>query len=748
MWTKFRTHFTRAIAVSTLLSLTACGGGGTSFTAAKAPSISLSASTNTLPVQNNGYLYPDQTGLFNSRIVATVLNNLGNPVASGGSVQFTVVGGKTNVGSLFETDFKTKVPDPTNPAIQHPAAFWGLPVSISGSMAQVLFQAGTKTGTATITATYTDANGQSAQASTQIQVGSSVNTGLPSSFVTSVNNLPIYITGQNKNNQAVIDAYLYDPANQPIGSNGSNNIQAQIIGDNLGGASLVGANGQAGQSVLSQTVGSSGLAQITLLSGTKSGTLTVRLTADGADNNVDNGIQQAIVKDITVPISDGVIGSLSFASPFTNAIRNNAANVPLLTGETLTNGTYSRVISVTATDRNGNPVPNATVRFGLIDSPLTATSYPNPGFSPALPSNAATTSTSFLIQGTKGNPTEGGYTFSESDNSNLSSIGVHSYDRLILVPDANGTQRDMLSTRIISSLNGTNALTVTQPFPIPTTPGFIDGANIPWVIGRAQYGNIGATAVTDSHGVATTFMTYPVSRLNQPAILTAEATDGGVTSVFGAYYVGVAGGSLTSSVTSVPANTPSAVRMCAVDANKAPLTGIVINVGGVGGGVTISPSTLTTGSDGCVNFTINATVAPGGTAPSLTFSSGSGANETVTINVTAPSAGTLVVSIAGASSNSGADCTAANAKTRVITGTLLDGNGNPVGGQLVQFSLTSTDNGTAPTATICSANPVTATTGSNGQATYTVSYMGNTGDSFNVTLSSGATKGTAQPFPF
>ncbi|OYV25608.1 MAG: hypothetical protein B7Z82_08175, partial [Halothiobacillus sp. 20-54-6] len=342
----------------------------------------------------------------------------------------------------------------------------------------------------------------------------------------------------------------------------------------------------------------------------------------------------------------------------------------------------------------------------------------------------------------------GGYNFTESDNVNLITNGIHSYDRLILVPDVNGTQRDMLSTRIISALNGTSALTTTAPFPIPTTPGYIDGANIPWVIGRAQYGNIGTTAVTDSSGVATTFMTYPISRLNQPAILTAEAADGGVTSAFGAYYAGVAGGSLTSSVTSVPANTASAVRMCAVDANQAPLSNLPITVGGIGGTVTISPSTLVTGADGCVNFTINANIAPGATSPSLTFSSGSGANETVTITVTPAGAGTLTTSIAGASSNNGADCTTANAKTRVITGTLLDGNGNPVGGQLVQFSLTATDNGTAPTATICSANPATATTSASGQVNYTVSYMGNAGDTYAVTLSSGATSGTAQPFPF
>jgi len=755
MWNNFRTHFARAIATASLLSLTACGGGGgTSFSEAKVPTISISAQAATLPVQNNGYQYPDQTSLYNTYVVATARDNKGNPVTSG-QVTFTVVGGKTNVGSLFETDYKTKVTvtNPDGTTTDHPAAFWGLPVDVSGGLAQAVFQAGTQTGTATITATYTDASGQTAQASTIIKVGSAVNTGLPSSFVTSVNNLPIFITGQNKNNQAVISAYLYDPANQLVGSNGANNVQAQIIGSTLGGATLVGSNGQTGSTVVSQTVGSSGLAQITLLSGTLSGTLTVRLTADGADNNVDNGIQQPVTKDVTVAISDGRIASLSFGGPYINAIQNNKTSVALSTSDFIDQGTYSRSISVVAQDANGNPVPYATIRFGLIDSPLTAASFPSVNFSPA-PPPITTTSSNFAIQGTKGNPVEGGNQFNEQDGINLLTAGVRPLDRLVLTPSEQGTQRDMLSSRMIANLlpGSTSGVTTTTNFPYPVTPGYVDGYNIPWVIGRAQYGNIGTTATTDANGVATTFITYPVSRLSQPIILTSEA-DNGVSSVFNAYYVGTAGGTLTSSVTTIPAGSQTAVTMCATDANNVPLLNTTIQAG-LTNGVTISGGSLTTGSSGCASFTLNTAGVPLSTAQfDIPFSIGTGTNEKATITVQAASAPTITLGVAA---NTG---TAPNG-SRVITAYVTDTSGKPLPSQNVTFSFQATDDGATGTGTatagITTANPVSVPNNA-GVATVTVGYTGNaanaaavppvTGDTYSVTATIGTTSVT-QTFPY
>jgi len=628
----------RVMAFAAVMGLTACGGGGgTSLTQSKPPSITLSATSYSLPVQNTGYVYPDQSSLYNARIMATAVDNKGNTVPSG-QITFTVSGGQTNVGALYESDFKTKVTDSNG--VEHPAAFWGLPVDISGGMAQCVFQAHNQTGTANIVATYTDANGQSTQQTIQINVGSPVNTGLPSSFQPQVSNLPVFVTGQGKNSQAIIETYIVDPANQRIVSNGANNVQAQIIGSNLGGAYLIGANGQSGQSVSSQTTGSSGIAQFTLQTGSESGFLKIRLTADGADNNVDNGIQQPVSNDISVAVSDGRVASLSFTSPYINAIRNNKSSVALDTtaGDTFDQGTYSRAISVEAQDANGAPVAGTQIRLGLIDSPLT--NYP-------------ATSGTFAIQGVRGNPTESGNTFSENDGINLITAGVNSLDRLVLVPSEQGTDRELRLSRLISALQAgtTNSVITTTNFPAPTVAGYNANADIPWVIGRPQYGNITATATTDASGVATVFMTYPVSRLGQPAILTAEA-DNGVSAVFGARYAGIAGGTLTSSITNVPsgaAQTSTSVTMCAKDGSEVPLTNYPITDGLING-VTTDPSSIVTGPSGCATFTLkvpptisvdNTTTPPTVTTLittpfTLTFTSGTGPNEKVEITVDSP----------------------------------------------------------------------------------------------------------------
>lgn len=647
MWINIKSNVTRAAIAATALSLTACGGGGgTSLTQAQAPSITLSATSQNMPVQSNGYVYPDQSGLYNSRLIATVRDNQGNPVPSG-TVTFTVQGGQTSVGSLFESDFKTTVTvtNPDGTTSTHPAAFWGLPVDVSGSMAQCIFQAGTKTGTATVVATYTDSNGKSAQAVLPIQVSAANNTGLPSSFVAQVNGLPIYVNGQNKNTQAVINAYLYDPSNQPVGSTGANNVQASIVGSTLGGAYLIGSGGQSGSTVVTQSQGSSGLAALTLVSGSQSGTLNIALTADGADNNVDNGIQQPVTKTVTVAISDGRIASLSFGGPYIKAIVNNPSSVSLSTGDKLDQGTYSRVISVTANDALGNPVPNALISFGLIDSPVSN-----------FPTGSGTVG--FSIAGVQGNPVEGGNRFDENDGVNLVQAGVTNNDRLVLLPNPQGNERELNVSRIISSIvpGLTNAVNVTQDFPYPTVNGFVNGYNIPWVIGRPQFGNITAQATTDSNGVATVLMTYPVSRVEQPAILTASA-DNGVSSAFGASYAGVAGGTLTSSITSVPSGsspTTTQIVMCAKDKNSVPLINTQITAGltkitaGLTNGVSTSPNPIVTGANGCATFslTVPAVISNSTTPPTtktlittpfnINFSVGSDPTSAAVITVQPP----------------------------------------------------------------------------------------------------------------
>lgn len=740
---------TALAALASVAALTACGGGGGSsgpkLTGPASPKMELSASRTTVPVQQAGnYLYPDQTTLYTTRITANVRDSRGNAIPGGGQVEFALVGGVTDRGALYQTDFEDKVevtyPDGSTRDV--PAAFWGLPVEVSGSSAQVLFQGHTRTGQVEIRATYAGPNGGVVEKRIPITIEPLPNaTGLPSNLDLWVRGTPIFITGQNRNDQATITAYLADPAGQPIMAGSSNNLRAEIIGDDLGGAYLIGSDGQAGRSVTTRTIAGSGQAQISVKSGSKSGSLTVRLTADGSDNNVDNGIQEAVTKETRIAISDGQAASLSFGGPYVNAIINNKTSAEIEEGDFVDQGVYSRSVSVVVTDRNGNPVPEETIRFGLIDSPLEEGTFPSSDvdFSPAPATPTTSSGPRFAISGSKGNPVEGGTRFDQADGVNLITAGVGYRDRLILWPSEQGNQREMQVSRLVKRYLGQSTINVMEPFPHPEVPGYVDGNNIPWVVGRAQYGNIGATAVTDENGVAQTFINYPVSRLNQPAILTAEA-ENGVSTHFGAYYVGVAGGTLTSSVTTVPPNATTSVVMCTADANRVPRKGTTL-VAGLTNGVTTSGS-LKTGDDGCARFSLNTTGVPLETDSfTISFSSGDGDDETIEITVGASATiNAPILSVDGWQAESGTE------RSRVITAYVLDSNGDPVSGQTVIFTATATDDGNPPVAAITGI-PSSKTTGSNGAATATVRYDGGDGDTYDVTATSSSGSVTV-PFPY
>ncbi|HZJ81151.1 MAG TPA: hypothetical protein VFC95_00470, partial [Guyparkeria sp.] len=102
---------TALAALASVAALTACGGGGGSsgpkLTGPASPKMELSASRTTVPVQQAGnYLYPDQTTLYTTRITANVRDSRGNAIPGGGQVEFALVGGVTDRGALYQTDFE------------------------------------------------------------------------------------------------------------------------------------------------------------------------------------------------------------------------------------------------------------------------------------------------------------------------------------------------------------------------------------------------------------------------------------------------------------------------------------------------------------------------------------------------------------------------------------------------------------------------------------------------------------------
>src|SRR5690606_27904929 len=100
----------------------------------------------------------------------------------------------------------------------------------------------------------------------------------------------------------------------------------------------------------------------------------IRATADRADNNVSNGIQDPVTSTTSIIVSDGKLYSIKITSPDTNAILINTVSGGVDTDEDIPvdpDGTYSLTVSAEASDRQGNPViPGTPIRFGSIDEPV------------------------------------------------------------------------------------------------------------------------------------------------------------------------------------------------------------------------------------------------------------------------------------------------------------------------------------------------------------------------------------------
>ncbi|MFZ5536628.1 MAG: hypothetical protein ACOZAP_04015 [Pseudomonadota bacterium] len=700
MWnttTTWRTFVTAAA----VLSLAGCGGGGGGggnlFEGSAR--IELTTGSSTLPVQTGQFVEP-VSPLYSTTVIAKAYGADGKLVASGTPITFVMDGGNTYSGALYPQPFETEdVTNPDGTTTKVKKAFWSYDVKSAGGQALMIFHAYNRPGTVKITASFTDpATNKPVAKTINITVGSAIATGMPATIRGSIANAPIYVANQGKNDTAIIDILITDPAGQPIANSNSANVKVELLNPEIG-AILQGANGQQGTIV--NTITTNGLAQLSLKAGTISGTARLRISADAADNNVENGIAQAIVDDISVSISDGRIAAIALTGPFMDAVRANATTLALAPGESFQDGTYLRVISAVATDNLGNPVPNTEIKFSLIDSPISG--YPS--------ANA-----SFTISGTDGDPAEGGNLFTAASGQ-FTTRGVLRNDRVVLTPNEQGVDRGLISSRIISQINSANSLLVSSPF--PNNNGRNSGAVIPWVIGRAQYGVIGASAYTNAQGVATTFLTYPMTRLGQPALITAEG-DNGVSNVIRASYIGMLDYSIAASQTEVRAGSSSDVTLCVRDKNNVPVPSTSLNVAGTTSTVTVTPSTPVTGANGCATVTINANNYTGTADVPLTFTA-DGTTAKATITVKSQGAGTLLVTSATAGATSG-----------TIVVRLVDEAGNPIIGRVVTATGTATDNGTAPTAAITSISG--GSTDNNGNATVTVNYTGDAGDSYTIDI--------------
>ena len=647
------------------MALASCGGGGGNGGAASAPqsgSITLTATRTTLPL-NPGNVLPYPGSPYMAEVVFTYRNNAGVITALTQDATFTT--------SSPTTVCLSPPDDPSTENINEMASCMVSFHDKTNNGSYVFFATAYSTaGTATVTASATDP-------ATNLTVSKTLTftvqgaPPVPGSVTLSASPSAIYVAGVAGQTTSIVTAQVRDGANQPVPDPGSvDNVKFEIVGDAGGG--ILSAPSGSGATVMAKTI--AGLAAVSFQSGTvvPPGPVQIRATVDRADNNVSNGISDPVSTTASIAVHDGKLFDLVLTSPSFEAISANHvfagvdANGNPVGG---LDGTYSFTVSASATDRQGYAVaPGTTVQFGVIDAPLSG--FPTMGGG------------TFDLQGSDGNPLEGGTTFTAPTGQfTTAGGGAGPGDTLLVFGDLVVGNADLENVRLIQSILNASNLTVTSAFNRNDTTGTSVnyGAVLPYVIGRANEVNVSGASTTNALGVATTTLNYPVSRLGKQTIVWAQAnvaTSSVVKTVADIKPVrlpGVAPLRIAVSPSPLLGNTTTSVKVCVYDAFDSPLQGIfpqfTFHDLGIGSGSidNISGSgsmASATGSDGCTTGTVRTVgLSDGGDGPGVTFSVGSAEPVDVPITV---STGLLLQAFPSTTSGG------------AVNLLLTDGNGNGV----------------------------------------------------------------------
>ena len=410
-----------------------------------------------------------------------------------------------------------------------------------------------------------------------------------------------------------------------------------------------------------------GVATASFQAGTVQGPIEIRATSDRSDNNVTNGVADPVSATFSVVVSDGKLFSLEITSPVV------APNLPGITvnsvsGDVSSDGsgippdpdaTLSLIVSALGTDRQGNPVlPGTSIRFGAVDEPVGA-----PG---------SADDNVFLLSGTDGNPQEGGTIFTAPTGQfQTAGGGAGPGDALIVFGKAVQGNSDLVSAATVATVNSETSLTVSSEFNRNDTTGVsVDyGSVLPYLIGRAQHGNISSPETTNDIGVAHTTLNYTVNSVGSAVAIWAQAD--GVDNVTGGQrrvvdagtlvYPGLAPATLSVSPQSIVGNSTATITVCVTDALGIPLRGVQAGflytfTAGGSGTLDGTPNTGTfthlTGLDGCATGSATTSGVPGsdtggGDAGTLTISA---AGQSFDITITAPIVNTLTINVNATSS--------------------------------------------------------------------------------------------------
>lgn len=312
--------------------LTGCGGGGGGST----PSyweIDVRADATELPlnIANEG---PSIGGRYTTTLYVDVKDAADRPI-SGGEVVCTIPDGLVT-GALYYLDGDsehetTETIDGVK--VTTPNAYRAVTRSTSAGVAIFHFHASDVVGPATVRCSVINAGNAPLWDEVKIQVGSNTSSGKVSQVVfdrSSANYL--FVQGFNGPTQLQLQVNVVDEAGQPIVNfpAGVNNLQLRIVPDPASPADDdatlrgVDAYGQAvaGASIHVRSI--NGQAQFTLVSGSTAGAILIEALTDRADNDVGNGVTEAIYNYVAV----SAVTSAPTQAPTATPLAITTANPP------------------------------------------------------------------------------------------------------------------------------------------------------------------------------------------------------------------------------------------------------------------------------------------------------------------------------------------------------------------------------------------------------------------------------------
>ncbi|MEP7041644.1 MAG: hypothetical protein ABI843_01190 [Dokdonella sp.] len=719
------------------LTLASCGGGGGNGGALSPPqsgSITLTATTTTLPLNTAGY-DPGQRGAPTQAEVTIIWRNADGTLVNGHDIAVSISpitvaaisclaagtsGGGSGAGGACATTSDL---------------YGSVPITGINGQATVFVNSRLTAGTANLVVSATDpATSRTVTANLLFTVTSGVGPA-PANVTLAATPTGIYLPSSGGTSASSIAATVVDGGGQLIpdpagGNNGVDNILFEIVGN--AGDAVLATNSVAGPvqgtSVSSHTV--HGVAAVSLQAGdsTPQGPIQIRATADRADNNVTNGIQDPISSTTSVIVSDGKLYSLEVTSPLfapaLNSITINSVSGNVSTSATAIpvdpDATLSLVVTALGTDRQGNPVlPGTPIRFGSVDEPVGA-----PG---------SAQDNQFLLSGFDGDPAEGGTAFSAPTGQFLTAGGgAGPRDALLVFGKAVQGNDDLESAVTVSTVNSQTSLTVSPAFNRNDTTGALvnSGPILPYLIGRSEHGNITATATTDAIGVAHGTLNYTINTIGDAVAIWAQGdgidtvTNGPrrVTDAGTLVYPGVAPASISAFPNPILGDTTQDVTVCVVDALGVALRGVQVGfsftlsggTGAVDGTTGTGTFDQLTGTDGCSTGTVVTSGLPvsaaGGSSGTLNLSA---AGQTTSIDI--------IVQIASLqASPNHVSITCSGSVTQNVTVRALAADGTPIAGAAISATCTASG-GSGATLT---PNPASATTDPNGRAIFAITAAG------------------------